>query len=355
MSKKYDAFISHASEDKDSFVRELADSLIHLGYRVWYDEFSMSVGDGLRRSIDRGILESRFGIVVLSNHFFSKGWANYELDGLVQTAVDNPGIILPIWHNVNRSKVAEYSRSLADIVAISTSGRSVVAISTELEKKLGEYKYVVHPDLTLSRSANKGAVSLGQRESGYQVLISLQTDQMLDKLRSNSRSEVTLYPYLKDFCEREFHFWQNEKGEIKLTRHLVYDVESESIISTGHAILQNDGCHLISKVKFTRQSTGPIRIVCDVTSTNQFKGLFADEYEFVEINHRSSIEHYRYSFIVPDQPDFAQIKAFSGDTPMLRSTIPGAICWTETIRPSMAGRVAKYNFVNARTTDAAKL
>ena len=58
----YDAFISHASEDKVSVVKPLATALTRLGYRVWYDEFELRVGDSLRQSIDKGLINSRFGI-----------------------------------------------------------------------------------------------------------------------------------------------------------------------------------------------------------------------------------------------------------------------------------------------------
>ena len=73
----YDVFISHASEDKDDnqddIVRSLATALINQGLRVWYDEFSLKIGDSLRQKIDKGLASSLFS-------FISKGWANYELD-----------------------------------------------------------------------------------------------------------------------------------------------------------------------------------------------------------------------------------------------------------------------------------
>ena len=72
----WDAFISHASEDKDDFVRPLADGLTECGLSVWFDEFELKVGDRLRESIDRGLSQSRFGIVVLSPHFFEKQMAS---------------------------------------------------------------------------------------------------------------------------------------------------------------------------------------------------------------------------------------------------------------------------------------
>src|SRR5258708_647859 len=59
----YDAFISHASEDKRQVVAPLAKALTKLGFRIWYDEFELRVGDSLRQSIDKGLINSRFGIV----------------------------------------------------------------------------------------------------------------------------------------------------------------------------------------------------------------------------------------------------------------------------------------------------
>ena len=66
----YDVFISHATEDKDDIVRPLAEALINQNLRVWYDEFELRLGDSLRRKIDVGLTQSRFGIVVLSHAFF---------------------------------------------------------------------------------------------------------------------------------------------------------------------------------------------------------------------------------------------------------------------------------------------
>ena len=62
----WDVFISHASEDKRVFVHSLAEELRRGGLKVWYDDFSLSAGDSLRESIDRGIAASYIGIVVLS-------------------------------------------------------------------------------------------------------------------------------------------------------------------------------------------------------------------------------------------------------------------------------------------------
>lgn len=128
----YDVFICHASEDKDEVVRPLAHALDDGGLSVWYDEFELRIGDSLRRKIDKGLASSRFGIVVLSQTFFGKGWANYELDGLVTRAVSGEQVILPIWHKVTKQEVMKYSASLADKVARSTSSHTVEEIAAEI-------------------------------------------------------------------------------------------------------------------------------------------------------------------------------------------------------------------------------
>jgi len=130
----HDAFISHASEDKDDLVRPLAEALQRNGCLIWYDEFQLRVGDSLRRSIDKGLARSRFGIVVLSPAFFAKNWTQYELDGLVAKEMTGGKVILPIWHKVSKDEVMSYSPSLADKFALSTAMYTV----EELAKALGE-------------------------------------------------------------------------------------------------------------------------------------------------------------------------------------------------------------------------
>lgn len=120
-ARSYDVFICHASEDKDDFVRPLAQALSNRGSRVWYDEFTLKVGDSLRREIDRGLRDSRFGVVVLSPDFFAKEWPQRELDGLVAKEVGGKKAILPVWHKVTADDVRRYSLTLVDRVAASSS------------------------------------------------------------------------------------------------------------------------------------------------------------------------------------------------------------------------------------------
>ncbi|PKG68294.1 MULTISPECIES: DUF1883 domain-containing protein [Pseudoalteromonas] len=135
-AETHDVFISHASEDKDEFVRPLANALIELGLNVWYDEMTLRLGDSLRQKIDKGLANSRVGLVVLSPSFIKKGWTNYELDGMVTRTVSGEQILLPIWHNITKQQVVDFSPSLADKVARSTATHTTEEIAQEISELL---------------------------------------------------------------------------------------------------------------------------------------------------------------------------------------------------------------------------
>jgi hypothetical protein len=110
-SKTWDVFISHASEDKEAFVRPLARGLAERGVTVWFDEFTLAIGDSLRRSIDQGLARSRFGVVVISKNFLHKEWPQKELDGLVAREINGIKVILPVWHQIDGLRFFPIPRS----------------------------------------------------------------------------------------------------------------------------------------------------------------------------------------------------------------------------------------------------
>jgi archaellum biogenesis ATPase FlaH len=113
-------FLSHASEDKIEIVRPLAASLVRAGFNVWFDEYTLTLGDNLRRSIDDGLSKCDYGIVILSHKFFEKDWPQKELDGLVTREVDGRKLILPVWHQITKAEVSRYSPTLANRLAVKT-------------------------------------------------------------------------------------------------------------------------------------------------------------------------------------------------------------------------------------------
>lgn len=95
------------------------------------------VGTSIRRAIESGIANCRYGVVILSPNFLQKNWTRAELDGLYgrqMSEVDGEGFILPIWHKVSRDEVQTHVPTLAGISALNTMSYDVATLAAELAK-----------------------------------------------------------------------------------------------------------------------------------------------------------------------------------------------------------------------------
>ena len=139
----WDVFICHASEDKEAFVRPLVAELLRQkpGLQIWYDEFSLVLGDSLRQKIDHGLANSKFGVVVFSRNFFKKKWPQQELNGLVAREELGKKIILPVWHNISRDEIVHYSPLIADRLAV-TSGVGLEIVASKILSTIEEVKEI---------------------------------------------------------------------------------------------------------------------------------------------------------------------------------------------------------------------
>ena len=93
--------------------------------------------------IDHGLANSRYGVVILSPHFFEKKWTQYELDELLSLERDGKVLILPVWHNVTAEDIEKFSQKLIERVGIpTTSGLDIV--SAAIVKKVCAYQVQNH-------------------------------------------------------------------------------------------------------------------------------------------------------------------------------------------------------------------
>ena len=126
-------FISHTSSDKDTLVRPLVRALQEHGVDPWFDEGSMRPGDSLVRSIDRGLIDCDFAVIVLSPEFMKRTWPEYEFVSLMSRELHGGRkVVIPVWFNVTRDEVASYSLALADKLAITATGKELFEVAREI-------------------------------------------------------------------------------------------------------------------------------------------------------------------------------------------------------------------------------
>jgi TIR domain-containing protein len=114
------AFISHDSRDKQEIARPIAIGLQRMVCPVWFDEFSLAVGDSLREKIEKGLKECARCILILSPNFLTnQGWTKAEFNSVfTREILENERVMLPVWSSVTAKDVYEYSPSLADRVGL---------------------------------------------------------------------------------------------------------------------------------------------------------------------------------------------------------------------------------------------
>lgn len=134
-------FISHASEDRSDIARPIAEGLEVAGWKVWLDEYELTVGDSLFQRINDGLAKSRCGVVILSENFFAKHWPKQELEALAaKESTSGAKVILPVWHGIDENYLAREAPMLAGRLGVSThSGISHVVeqLSRALVRELG--------------------------------------------------------------------------------------------------------------------------------------------------------------------------------------------------------------------------
>lgn len=111
----YHLFISHASEDKASFVDGLVKALQASGLSIWYDKEQLKLGDSISDRINRALTESRHGLVVFSPHFLAKNWPQAEQQALFSLSLQSGRKrLLPVLHGVTVEQVSQRLPLLAD-------------------------------------------------------------------------------------------------------------------------------------------------------------------------------------------------------------------------------------------------
>ena len=103
------AFISHDSRDKELIAGKIANELQNRMCPVWYDEYSLKLGDSLRESIEKGLKECKKCVLILSPNFLTNSsWTKTEFNTIfTREIIETKNLVLPIWAGVTKKDIYE--------------------------------------------------------------------------------------------------------------------------------------------------------------------------------------------------------------------------------------------------------
>lgn len=126
-----DVFLCHAWDDRKGSAKELHDILESKGVSVWFSEKDVLLGSPLLREIDKGLVKSRVGIVLVTPLFLKRikgeGIADKELSALLAR-----DLLIPIVHNTTYDELREVSPLLGSRSGLSTIEDSMEDIASKL-------------------------------------------------------------------------------------------------------------------------------------------------------------------------------------------------------------------------------
>ena len=126
-----DVFLCHAWDDRKDSAKQLHDLLEDNGVSVWFSEKDVLLGSSLLREIDKGLANSRVGIVLVTPSFIERvkneGIAEKELSALLAR-----DLLVPIVHNTTFEKLREVSPLLGSRSGLDTNEESMFKVALKL-------------------------------------------------------------------------------------------------------------------------------------------------------------------------------------------------------------------------------
>ncbi|WP_371226362.1 toll/interleukin-1 receptor domain-containing protein [Roseovarius sp. 2305UL8-3] len=126
-----DVFLCHAWDDRQGSAKELHDLLEHLGVRVWFSEKDLGLGVPMMRAIDKGLVNSRVGIVLVTPAMLKRlpaeGVADKELSALLRRER-----LVPVVHGTTYEELEKVSLLLASRAGLSTAEETMAEVASKI-------------------------------------------------------------------------------------------------------------------------------------------------------------------------------------------------------------------------------
>ena len=114
---EFDYFISYANEDKE-YAYRLYEALYAKNVSVWIDDKQLKLGDQIRTSLEKGLINSKYGIILISKNYLNKYWTNQELNVFYELEEHGIKKIMPITIDISHEEIKQKCPFLANKYSI---------------------------------------------------------------------------------------------------------------------------------------------------------------------------------------------------------------------------------------------
>lgn len=126
-----DCFLCHAWPDRQGAAKDLDDALKAAGVKTWFSELDLGLGVPMMRAIDRGLANSRIGLVLVTPQFI-KGLPNQGVADKELSALLAGNRLVPIVHGTTYDELRNVSPLLASRTGLDTKDDTMADVAAKI-------------------------------------------------------------------------------------------------------------------------------------------------------------------------------------------------------------------------------
>jgi hypothetical protein len=154
----------------------MAKYMLKSGATIFYDEYSIKLGDSLTQKINQGLQNAKFAIIILSEAFFQKNWTQAELQSIYTLHVSDHLRLIIIYHGISNEDVRRRYPLLSDIYSVS-SDRGVEGVVGKIFEDTG-FQSQIQYIRTQAVEAGKG---IDVAKTGFHVAIRFELGHLYER------------------------------------------------------------------------------------------------------------------------------------------------------------------------------
>lgn len=133
----HDVFLCHAWPDRQADAKDVYDLLLAKDVSVWFSEVSLRPGTDMRVAIDRGLVSSRMGIVLVTPAMLDKLSTDRSIASNELSALLRRSLLVPVMHGVTFEELDQVTPTLASRGGFSTAEEPMEDIVVKIAELVG--------------------------------------------------------------------------------------------------------------------------------------------------------------------------------------------------------------------------